>query len=162
MKKIRSTYRRSYASIQSLLFLTFQVLQLLIRLTLSVTYWLGPFKMAQLALAFVDPLIQAGTAIAGAITNSQQEKDFRNQWTPQAVDSLQQQNPTKNIMIVCSQHDASGLQGVERKNVECDCPTGAKIAYNAYIFDSGVFQLQGDGSVLCRRPATLLTCLVDF
>lgn len=96
-------------------------------------------------LDIIGGLVDLGTAIAGAITGSQQEKDYRSSWTQQTASDLQTQNPTKNIMVVDSDHDASGLVGVEKKNIGCTCPTGATISYTAYVFDSGPFHLKGDG-----------------
>jgi hypothetical protein len=104
--------------------------------------------MAGLVLTFVDAAISIGSLIAGAFQNNEAEKQFRNEWTPQAASQLSTDNPGKNIMVVYTDHDASGLVGVEKKALQCDCPTGASLAYVVYIFDEGTFHLKGDGYVV--------------
>lgn len=101
--------------------------------------------MAQVAIEVIGLAISVGTAIAGAIQNTKKEQDFRNGWTPGAVSSLAQQNPGKNALIVYTDHDASGLEGVKKETIKCDCGDGTVLAYVGYTFDKGVFILKGDG-----------------
>ena len=98
-----------------------------------------------MVLTFIDAAFSIGSLISGLISDSNAEKDFRNKWTPEAAGQLATDNPGKNIMVVYTDHDASGLKGVEKKALQCDCPTGASLAYVVYIFDEGPFHLKGDG-----------------
>ena len=83
-----------------------------------------------------------------AIGSNNQDKTFRNGWTQQQLGPLGSSNPGKNIMVVCVKHDASQLQGSQHQDLTCTCPSGSTQHYDVYIFDSGVFQLQGDGGYL--------------
>lgn len=103
--------------------------------------------MAGVVLTFIDAAISIGSIISGLIKDNKAEQEFRNQWTPAAAGQLATDNPGKNIMVVYTDHDASGLVGVEKKALQCDCPTGASLAYVVYIFDEGPFHLKGDGYV---------------
>lgn len=99
----------------------------------------------QIVLAFVDMAINIGTLIAGIFQDNQAEKDYRNTWVPEAARLVSAEYPGKNVMVVYTDHDASGLAGVEKRALKCDCPTGTSLAYVVYIFDEGKFTLKGDG-----------------
>ena len=97
-------------------------------------------------LEVVSDLIQIGTTISGLFTASAEDQKFRSGWTQQSVGEVSSANPGKNVLIVDSDHDASKLVGSQQKVVACPCPnSGAKLAYALYIFDSGPFDLKGDG-----------------
>jgi hypothetical protein len=101
------------------------------------------------AIDFVSVAIQIGTVIAGIFNGDKEDKDYRSGWTQQAVGELSADNPGKNIMVIYTDHDASKLNGCEKKVAACKCPnSGASLAYGCYIFDDGPFELKGDGYVL--------------
>lgn len=104
--------------------------------------------MAGAVLQFIDAAVSIGFTIAGAIQNNKAEQEYRDGWTRDAAKQLEADNPGKNIMVVYTKHDASGLVGVEKKAIQCDCPTGTSLGYVVYIFDEGEFHLQGDGYVV--------------
>lgn len=101
--------------------------------------------MAQAVIEFVDLAITIGTLIDGLIKDNKAEQDFRSEWTQSARDQLAEASPEKNVMVIYTDHDASGLVGSEKKALECKCPTGATLGYVVYLFDEGQFHLKGDG-----------------
>ena len=105
--------------------------------------------MAQAVLGLIDIGFSVGNLISGAIQNNKAEQQFRDGWTQSARDELSAAYPEKNVMVIYTDHDASKLVGVEKKGLECVCPTGAKLAYVVYLFDEGLFHLKGDGYVIC-------------
>ena len=83
---------------------------------------------------------------ASSAQNAPSDKEFREKWTPDQIGVVGPQHPGKNIMIVCTKHDASKLQGVEHSVLKCLCPASNKtVNYDCYAFDSGEFELHGDG-----------------
>lgn len=90
----------------------------------------------------VGPLIKLGTGINA----SKEDQNFRNGWTQQQLGVVTAANSGKNVMIVYPKHDASGLVNSQQSQLECKCPnSGTTLSYDCYIFDSGLFKLQGDG-----------------
>ncbi|KIW86698.1 uncharacterized protein Z519_12684 [Cladophialophora bantiana CBS 173.52] len=105
--------------------------------------------MAQAVADLAEGAVQVGTAIFGAIFNSGADKDFRSSWTQVQVGDLTSKNPGKNVMVVFTKHDASGLVNSTMTIRECTCPnSGSVLTYSCYVFDSGPFVLQGDGGYL--------------
>lgn len=98
-----------------------------------------------MVLTFIDVAFNVGQLIAGIFADNEAEKEFRSGWTQEAASQLATDNPGKNIMVVYTEHDASGLVAVEKKALQCEIPGGAKLAYVVYIFDEGRFVLEGDG-----------------
>ncbi|MCJ1328675.1 hypothetical protein MMC10_005352 [Thelotrema lepadinum] len=98
----------------------------------------------------IGPLFGAAFGgITSAVNNNKEDQNFRNGWTQQQLGEVSSKNPGKNIMIVYVKHDASKLVNSQMSQIECDCPASkSKLSYSCYIFDSGPFQLQGDGGYL--------------
>ena len=92
------------------------------------------------------PLVGAAIPhITSAINGNKEDQNFRNGWTQQQQGEISAQNPGKNIMIVYVKHDASKLVNSQFSQLLCTCPSGSTLSYNCYVFDSGPFELQGDG-----------------
>ena len=90
--------------------------------------------------------VNGAVTAAASAAHAPFDKEFREKWTPGQLAVVGPQHPGKNILIVCTKHDASKLQGVEHSVLECVCPSSKKtIKYDCYAFDSGDFELQGDG-----------------
>ena len=88
----------------------------------------------------------AATDAASSAQNTLSDKEFREKWTPGQLGVVGPQHPGKNILIVCTKHDASKLQGVEHSVLKCLCPASkSTVNYDCYAFDSGNFELHGDG-----------------
>ena len=100
--------------------------------------------------ALIGPLFGAftnvATSINGQVNAGKEDQNFRNGWTQQQLGEVSSQNPGKNIMIVYVKHDASKLVNSQLSQLQCVCPnSGTTLSYNCYVFDSGPFELQGDG-----------------
>jgi hypothetical protein len=96
--------------------------------------------------ALVGPLVSLGTGINSQVNQGKEDQNFRNGWTQQQLGVVTAANPGKNVMIVYSNHDASQLVNSQLSQLECVCPnSGTTLSYDCYVFDSGLFILQGDG-----------------
>lgn len=101
--------------------------------------------MAFLA-GLVGPLVSAGTGINSSVNQGKEDQNFRNGWTQQQLGVITAANSGKNVMIVYPKHDASGLVNSQLSQLECVCPNSqTTLSYDCYVFDSGPFELQGDG-----------------
>lgn len=88
---------------------------------------------------------KAAQAGISAAQKSKEDQAYRNGWTQQELSTLGSQNPGKNVMIVYPNHTAN-FQGSQQSTVICTVPsTSDSINYTCYVFDSGDFELQGDG-----------------
>lgn len=93
-------------------------------------------------IATMAPLIQGAIE---SLPGGSDDKAARSAWTQQAITTLTQQFPGKSCLVVCTKHDASKLNGAQQSSLDCKDPSGATTTYQLYVFDDGVFVLQGDG-----------------
>ena len=86
----------------------------------------------------------AGLDVLGSLWNMAQndkaDKAARTSFTQNTSAQLAADNPGKNIMVICTAHDASGLKGSKHSTQVCNSTT-----YDCYLCDSGVFVRKGDG-----------------
>ena len=84
--------------------------------------------------------------ISGTVGNNKADQAYRTGWTQQQLGVVSAANPGKNVVIVDTKHDASGLQGVVQSQLQCqNAASKTDKSYDCYVFDSGLFVLQGDG-----------------
>ena len=101
---------------------------------------------AAAASAAIDPLFSIGQHIVSAVSGNKEDQNFRNGWTQQQLGTVTAANSGKNVMIVFPKHDASKLANSQQSQLSCVCPnSGTTLSYDCYVFDSGPFELQGDG-----------------
>ena len=112
----------------------------------SMAFLLGPLLESTITTVVQGAASKGIDAASSAAKNAAADKQFREQWTPGQLDVIGPQHPGKNIVIVCTKHDASKLQGVEHSVLNCVCPaSNSTVKYDCYACDSGDFVLQGDG-----------------
>ncbi|KAI7364990.1 hypothetical protein KC354_g5235 [Hortaea werneckii] len=98
----------------------------------------------QLAGAIFPQIIQTGF---GAIQSNKSDQEFRNSWTQSTLSQVSSQNSGRNIMIVYPNHTQNFVNS-QQSTLPCQCPSGNTITYTCYVFDSGDFELKGDGGYL--------------
>ena len=76
------------------------------------------------------------------------DKDKENKWVGATVDELMKKNPGKNVLIFHDQRSKTQLQGASHNHYELDINFGKTKGYEIFLFDSGVFELAGDGGYL--------------
>lgn len=88
------------------------------------------------------------SSVVSGIQGNNADKEFRNGWTQQQLTTVSGQNAGKNIMIVLPKHTET-FQGSKQQQLLCQTPNDKQtLSYDCYIFDSGDFELQGDGGYL--------------
>jgi hypothetical protein len=103
--------------------------------------------MAAAVGPLIGGLVTVGQQIGNAVNDSNADKDYRSGWTQQQLGVITAANPGKSVVIVYTDHDASGLVNSQMTILECQCPnSGTVLSYQCYVFDSGVFVLKGNGS----------------
>ncbi|KAK5122221.1 hypothetical protein LTR85_004131 [Meristemomyces frigidus] len=104
--------------------------------------------MAFLLGPLIGVVPKIATSVVGGIQGNNADKEFRNGWTQQQLSVVSGQNSGKNIMIVYPKHTAN-FQGSQQQQLQCQTPNNKQtISYDCYVFDSGNFELQGDGGYL--------------
>jgi hypothetical protein len=94
----------------------------------------------------IGPLFSVATGIHSQVVGGKADQDYRNGFTQSQLGIVTAANPGKNVMIVISKHDANKLVNVQQSQIPCQLPNGGTvIEYDCYVFDSGLFVLQGDG-----------------
>jgi hypothetical protein len=109
--------------------------------------------MASAVESIAQGFLSIGQQIGSAVNESNADKDYRSGWTQQELGVVTAANPGKDVVIVYTDHDASGLVNSQMSVLQCQCPnSGTVLSYYCYIFDSGPFILKGDGSACMPHP----------
>ena len=106
-----------------------------------------------LDMALVAPFVETcvyigqavGTLILGLVEGiNDKDHNAEIQFTQNMCDQLRATFPSKNIMIVHSNYSAN-LVNAQKAHVECPVTWPRTQGYTCIGFDSGIFQLKGDG-----------------
>ena len=96
----------------------------------------------------VTVIIEVGTAVVKQLIKLGKEKRTENEWVKQTLDQLSAKNPKKNILIFHNQKSKAVLNGGVHTHFEVDLAFGRTKGYEIWVFDTGIFELAGDGGFL--------------
>jgi hypothetical protein len=74
------------------------------------------------------------------------EQNIMSKWTKSSIVELHKQFPDKNVFIAHTKYEYRNLQGWDKAHYELDTKCfGRTKGYDIFVFDSGEFELKGDG-----------------
>ena len=73
------------------------------------------------------------------------DRDMEPRFTQGVVDDLAKKNPGKNVIIFHAQCSKTNFKNSQHKHVEVNLATSGTKGYEILIFESGTFDLCGDG-----------------
>ena len=89
--------------------------------------------------SYVEQSIQA---VLNAIA---MDKEMEPRFTQKVVDDLVKKNPGKNVIIYHAQCSKTNFKNSQHQHVEVNLATAGTKGYEVHVFESGTFDLCGDG-----------------